>query len=64
MMHKQIYDEILSLLDEDHPWMMVLLTVVCSVHHGFNHVQWTEFYCVFEPEILSVGPYQGGHGDL
>ena len=63
-MHAQIYDELQSLLDDVHPWMTVLSTVVCSVHHGFSHFHWTGFYCVSEPEILSVGPYQGGHGCL
>ena len=64
MVHEEIYAELLSLLEGEHPWMTVLSTTVCTLHHGFSHFHWTGFYCVSAPEVLSVGPYQGGHGCL
>ena len=63
-MHKQLYSEVISLLDGEHPWVSVLATTVCTIHHGFSHFHWTGFYFVSAPSTLSVGPYQGGHGCL
>jgi GAF domain-containing protein len=42
----------------------VLATVVCELHHGLGHFDWTGFYRVTSPGVLKVGPYQGGHGCL
>lgn len=42
----------------------ILATVVCELHHGLPHFDWTGFYRVTEPGMLRVGPYQGGHGCL
>ncbi|MEC7987366.1 MAG: GAF domain-containing protein [Myxococcota bacterium] len=61
-MHFDIYRALESQLEGDLPWMSVLSTTVCALHHGFSHFHWTGFYCVSAPSLLSVGPYQGGHG--
>jgi len=42
----------------------LMATVVCELHHGMAHFDWTGFYRVVEPGLLKVGPYQGGHGCL
>lgn len=42
----------------------MMATVVCEVHHSDERFDWTGFYRVVEPELLKVGPYQGGHGCL
>lgn len=42
----------------------LMATVVCEVHHNDDRFDWTGFYCVTGPELLKVGPYQGGHGCL
>jgi L-methionine (R)-S-oxide reductase len=42
----------------------VMATVVCELHHGLEHFDWTGFYRVVAPGLLKVGPYQGGHGCL
>lgn len=41
-----------------------MATVVCELHHAFDHFHWTGFYRTVRPEHLQVGPYQGGHGCL
>lgn len=41
-----------------------LSTVACEVFHAFDSFSWVGFYRVTEPEVLMVGPYQGGHGCL
>lgn len=41
-----------------------MATVVCELHHSDPRFHWTGFYRVTAPEMLTVGPYQGGHGCL
>lgn len=42
----------------------LMATVACEVHHSDERFNWTGFYRVVAPELLKVGPYQGGHGCL
>ena len=42
----------------------LMATVVCEVHHADDRFDWTGFYRVAEPNLLKIGPYQGGHGCL
>ena len=42
----------------------LMATVVCEIHHAHPFADWTGFYRVVAPELLKIGPYQGGHGCL
>jgi L-methionine (R)-S-oxide reductase len=42
----------------------LMATVVCEVHNTHPLSDWTGFYRVVGPELLKIGPYQGGHGCL
>ena len=42
----------------------LMATVACEVHHADTRFDWTGFYRVTAPEMLKIGPYQGGHGCL
>ena len=42
----------------------LMATVVCELHHADGRFDWTGFYRVTEPNLLKIGPYQGGHGCL
>ena len=42
----------------------LMATVACEVHHSDARFDWTGFYRVTAPEMLKIGPYQGGHGCL
>lgn len=42
----------------------LMATVACEVHHAHPLSDWTGFYRVVAPELLKIGPYQGGHGCL
>ncbi|SCZ66517.1 GAF domain-containing protein [Epibacterium ulvae] len=42
----------------------LMATLACEIHHSDARFDWTGFYRVTEPEILKIGPYQGGHGCL
>lgn len=48
---------------EDDP-VALMATVACELHHSDDRFDWTGFYRVVAPEVLKVGPYQGGHGCL
>ena len=42
----------------------LMATVTCEVHHSDDRFDWTGFYRVTGPQMLKIGPYQGGHGCL
>ncbi len=42
----------------------LMATVTCEVFHSDPRFDWVGFYRVTEPELLKIGPYQGGHGCL
>ena len=42
----------------------LMATVVCELHHADDRFDWTGFYRVVAPELMKIGPYQGGHGCL
>jgi L-methionine (R)-S-oxide reductase len=42
----------------------LMATVVCEIHHAHPLSDWTGFYRVTAPDLLKIGPYQGGHGCL
>ena len=41
-----------------------MATIACEVHNADDRFDWTGFYRVTEPNLLKIGPYQGGHGCL
>lgn len=65
---QQSYDMVLghirALIAGETDEIAVMATVVCELHHCFETFDWTGFYRVVAPELLKVGPYQGGHGCL
>ncbi|MBP0481551.1 GAF domain-containing protein [Sagittula salina] len=42
----------------------LMATLACEVQHADDRFHWTGFYRVTAPELLKIGPYQGGHGCL
>ncbi|WP_120500311.1 GAF domain-containing protein [Roseovarius sp. EL26] len=62
------YDEaqkvIAALCDGEVDEVALMATVACELHHADNRFDWTGFYRVTAPELLKIGPYQGGHGCL
>ena len=42
----------------------LMATVTCELHHADDRFDWTGFYRVTAPDLLKIGPYQGGHGCL
>jgi L-methionine (R)-S-oxide reductase len=62
--YEALFERIEALLDGEDDWVAAMATVVCELHHGFEYYDWTGFYRVVAPEMLAIGPYQGGHGCL
>jgi len=55
---------IASLTEGEDDLVALMATVACEVHHSDDRFDWTGFYRVTAPEVLKIGPYQGGHGCL
>lgn len=55
---------ITSLTEGETDVIALMATVVCELHHSDDRFDWTGFYRVTGPEMLKIGPYQGGHGCL
>ena len=55
---------IASLTEGENDMIALMATVACELHHSDNRFDWTGFYRVVSPQMLKVGPYQGGHGCL
>ena len=64
MDHEEVYGRITSILDGEDDWVAAMATVACELHNAFDHYHWTGFYRTTSPEMLKIGPYQGGHGCL
>jgi GAF domain-containing protein len=55
---------IASLTEGETDEVALMATMACEIHHSDDRFDWTGFYRVTEPEVLKIGPYQGGHGCL
>ncbi|MGR3761483.1 GAF domain-containing protein [Roseobacteraceae bacterium NS-SX3] len=55
---------IASLTEGETDEVALMATVACEVHHADSRFNWTGFYRRVAPELLKIGPYQGGHGCL
>lgn len=53
-----------SLTEGEEDPIALMATVACEVHHSDDRFDWTGFYRVTGPQMLKIGPYQGGHGCL
>lgn len=53
-----------ALLAGEDDWIAAMATVAGELHGSFDHYHWTGFYRAVRPELLVIGPYQGGHGCL
>ncbi|MEY3394143.1 MAG: hypothetical protein RL346_379 [Verrucomicrobiota bacterium] len=58
------HQRIAALVSGETDEIALMATIACELHHAFPYFNWTGFYRVAEPELLKVGPYQGGHGCL
>ena len=62
--YKTLAKTLQSLTEGETDTIALMATVACEVHHSDDRFDWTGFYRVTGPEMLKIGPYQGGHGCL
>lgn len=62
--YDQLAAAIRSLTHGETDEVALMATLACEIHHADDRFDWTGFYRVTEPEMLKIGPYQGGHGCL
>jgi GAF domain-containing protein len=62
--YERVRAQIDAVLDGEDDWISALSTVACELSQAFAWFHWTGFYRVIAPQLLAVGPYQGGHGCL
>lgn len=55
---------IAALTEGETDQVALMATIACEVHHSDDRFDWTGFYRVVGPELMKIGPYQGGHGCL
>ena len=56
--------QIAALTEGETDEVALMATLACELHHSDDRFDWTGFYRVVGPELLKIGPYQGGHGCL
>ncbi len=56
--------EILALTEGETDAVALMATLACEIHRVHPLSDWTGFYRVVAPDLLKIGPYQGGHGCL
>jgi len=64
MDYRELAGRIGALTEGETDVVALMATVACEVHHFDDRFDWTGFYRVVAPELLKIGPYQGGHGCL
>ena len=62
--YQQVSQRIKALCDGEDDEVALMATISCELYHSFEGFDWVGFYRVTAPEMLKIGPYQGGHGCL
>lgn len=62
--YKTLAQTVESLTQGEDDAVALMATIACEVHHSDARFDWTGFYRVTGPQMLKIGPYQGGHGCL
>ncbi|WP_278921983.1 MULTISPECIES: GAF domain-containing protein [Pseudophaeobacter] len=62
--YQMLAKTIRALTENEQDEIALMATVTCELHHSDDRFDWTGFYRVVAPDLLKIGPYQGGHGCL
>ena len=58
----ELLSRILALVEGEDDEIAKMATVTCEVFQNREGFDWVGFYRVTAPQMLKIGPYQGGHG--
>ncbi len=61
---QELVQNIRALTQGENDTIALMATIACEVHRAHPFADWTGFYRVVAPDLLKIGPYQGGHGCL
>lgn len=64
MNYQETTETIRALCHGETDAVALMATLACEIHHAHPLADWTGFYRVTGPQMLKIGPYQGGHGCL
>ena len=62
--YAQALRHIRALIEGETDEIALMATIAGELHRGLDYFDWTGFYRVVAPDVLKIGPYQGGHGCL
>jgi len=62
--YREVRAKIRALTAGEDDEVALMATIACELYHHFDRFDWVGFYRVVGPELLKIGPYQGGHGCL
>ena len=62
--YHDVSQRILAICAGEDDVIALMATIATELYHEFEGFDWVGFYRVTAPEMLKIGPYQGGHGCL
>ncbi|MEE9454301.1 MAG: GAF domain-containing protein [Paracoccaceae bacterium] len=62
--YPSLHKRIVALCASESDEIAKMATIACELFHSDMRFDWVGFYRVTAPEVLKIGPYQGGHGCL
>ncbi len=62
--YQDLSARIASLCEGEIDEIALMATIAGELYHSDDRFDWVGFYRVTAPEMLKIGPYQGGHGCL
>ena len=64
IIHPDLIARIHALCEGEDDPIAIMATVSAELFHAIDSYDWVGFYRVVAPNLLKIGPYQGGHGCL
>ena len=62
--YSEFSQRIFALCANEKDEIAIMASMAAELYHSFEGFDWVGFYRVTEPDLLKIGPYQGGHGCL
>ena len=60
----ELFARIFALCEGEDDLIAIMATVSAELFYAIDGYDWVGFYRVVAPDLLKIGPYQGGHGCL
>ena len=60
----ELRGRVLALVEGEEDEIAKMATLACEIFQADPRFDWVGFYRLVAPDLLKIGPYQGGHGCL